>query len=119
MGPNREGAASEMAVYAATVDRMDQSIGRPDAALKPLGQVDDRLILFLSDKGGCADTWCCACPAVICGPAAATDNLAGPEVFQCYRSLRVLDAVIDSFSGCGGLVLGLRTARCTMNVAWF
>ena len=44
-----------MAVYAAMVDRMDQSIGRLVDALKRLGQFDDTLILFLSDTGGCAE----------------------------------------------------------------
>ncbi|MFZ1681860.1 MAG: arylsulfatase [Rhizobiaceae bacterium] len=47
--------ASRMAVYAAMVDRMDQSIGRMVATLKRLGQFDNTLILFLSDNGGCAE----------------------------------------------------------------
>ena len=47
--------ASRMAVYAAMVDRMDQSIGRVLKALKRLGQYDDTLIMFLSDNGGCAE----------------------------------------------------------------
>lgn len=47
--------ASRMAVYAAMVDRMDQSIGRMVATLKRLGQYENTLILFLSDNGGCAE----------------------------------------------------------------
>ena len=47
--------ASRMAVYAAMIDRMDQSIGRLLAALTRLGQHDDTLVLFLSDNGGCAE----------------------------------------------------------------
>ncbi|MCB1377425.1 MAG: arylsulfatase [Alphaproteobacteria bacterium] len=47
--------ASRMAVYAAMIDRMDQSIGRVVATLKRLGQFEDTLILFLSDNGGCAE----------------------------------------------------------------
>lgn len=47
--------ASRMAVYAAMVDRMDQSIGRVVETLKRLGQYDNTLILFLSDNGGCAE----------------------------------------------------------------
>ncbi len=47
--------ANRMAVYAAMVDRMDQSIGRLLAALRRLGKYDDTLILFLSDNGGCAE----------------------------------------------------------------
>ena len=52
---HRDWEASRMAVYAAMVDRMDQSIGRVLQALKRLGQHDDTLILFLSDNGGCAE----------------------------------------------------------------
>ncbi|MGE4250802.1 MAG: arylsulfatase [Parvibaculaceae bacterium] len=47
--------ADRMAVYAAMIDRMDQSIGRVLHALRRLGQSDDTLILFLSDNGGCAE----------------------------------------------------------------
>ena len=52
---HRDWEASRMAVYAAMVDRMDQSIGRVLAALKRLGQHDNTLVLFLSDNGGCAE----------------------------------------------------------------
>lgn len=45
----------KMAVYAAMVDRMDQNIGRLLAKLEDLGELDDTLILFLSDNGGCAE----------------------------------------------------------------
>ncbi len=47
--------ASKMATYAAMVDRMDQSIGTLVSALRRLEQLDDTLILFLSDNGGCAE----------------------------------------------------------------
>ena len=52
---SRDWEASKMAAYAAMIDRMDQSIGRLLAALERLGQLDDSLILFLSDNGGCAE----------------------------------------------------------------
>lgn len=42
-----------MAVYAAMVDRMDQNIGRLLKALEETGDLDNTLILFLSDNGGC------------------------------------------------------------------
>ena len=51
----RHWEASRMAVYAAMVDRMDQSIGRVLAALERLGQHDNTLVMFLSDNGGCAE----------------------------------------------------------------
>ena len=44
-----------MEVYAAQIDRMDQGIGRIVAALQQTGQLDNTLIVFLSDNGGCAE----------------------------------------------------------------
>jgi len=44
-----------MEVYAAMVDNMDQGIGRIVAELKKHGQLDNTLILFLEDNGGCAE----------------------------------------------------------------
>lgn len=47
--------AARMAAYAAMIDRLDQNIGRVTSRLKELGILDDTLILFLSDNGGCAE----------------------------------------------------------------
>ncbi|MEM7032022.1 MAG: arylsulfatase [Chloroflexota bacterium] len=47
--------AHRMAVYAAMIDRMDQSIGRLLDTLRRLDQYENTLILFLSDNGGCAE----------------------------------------------------------------
>jgi arylsulfatase len=44
-----------MEVYAAMVDRMDQGVGRIVAELKKGGQLDNTLLLFLQDNGGCAE----------------------------------------------------------------
>ncbi|RYG80708.1 MAG: arylsulfatase, partial [Alphaproteobacteria bacterium] len=44
-----------MATYAATVDIMDQNIGRVVDHLKKTGQMDNTIIFFLSDNGGCAE----------------------------------------------------------------
>jgi arylsulfatase A-like enzyme len=44
-----------MEVYAAMVDRMDQGIGRIVAELQRTGQLDNTLLLFLQDNGGCAE----------------------------------------------------------------
>jgi len=44
-----------MAVYAAQIDGVDQGIGRIVAALKKAGRLDNTLILFLADNGGCAE----------------------------------------------------------------
>jgi arylsulfatase A-like enzyme len=44
-----------MEVYAAQVDRMDQGIGRIVDALARTGQLDNTVIIFLSDNGACAE----------------------------------------------------------------
>ncbi len=44
-----------MEVYAAMVDRMDAGIGKIVRALKQKGQLDNTLIFFLQDNGGCAE----------------------------------------------------------------
>lgn len=52
---NRAWHERRMEVYAAMVERMDQNIGRMVKALEEKGQLDNTLILFLSDNGGCAE----------------------------------------------------------------
>ncbi len=55
----RADLARRMAIFAAMVDRMDQNIGRVIADLEKNGDLDNTLILFLSDNGACAewDPW--------------------------------------------------------------
>jgi arylsulfatase len=47
--------AAGMEVYAAMIDRMDQGVGKIVAELKRTGQLDNTLILYLQDNGGCAE----------------------------------------------------------------
>jgi len=49
--PDKEWDAMAMSVHAAMVDRMDQGIGRIISALQESGQIENTLILFLSDNG--------------------------------------------------------------------
>lgn len=49
--PDKAWDARAMAVHAAMIDRMDQGIGRMINALRQTGQLDNTLILFLSDNG--------------------------------------------------------------------
>ncbi len=49
--PDKDWDAMAMAVHAAMIDRMDQGIGRIIKALKENGQLDNTLIVFLSDNG--------------------------------------------------------------------
>ena len=51
----KEEMALRMAIYAAQIDRVDQGVGRIVAALERTGKLDDTLILFLADNGGCAE----------------------------------------------------------------
>lgn len=46
---------ARMAVYAAQIDRMDQGIGQIIQTLQDNGELDNTLIIFLSDNGGCAE----------------------------------------------------------------
>ena len=72
-----------MAVYAAMIDCVDQSVGRMVAGLKERGMLDNTLILFLSDNGGNAES----------GPRGITQGepLGGPDsrVFlgMCWATL--------------------------------
>jgi arylsulfatase len=52
---NREWLLRCMEVYAAQIDRMDQGIGRIIAAMEETGQLDNTLVIFLSDNGACAE----------------------------------------------------------------
>lgn len=53
----REELDYRMAVYAAMVDRMDQNIGRVINWLEEHNKLDNTLLLFLSDNGGCAEPY--------------------------------------------------------------
>ena len=55
--PDAEWDARAMAVHAAMVDRMDQGIGQVIKALEETGQLDNTLILFMSDNG-CSNELC-------------------------------------------------------------
>jgi arylsulfatase len=52
---HREWEIRCMEVYAAMVDRMDQGIARLVGELKRRSQLDNTLIFFLQDNGGCAE----------------------------------------------------------------
>jgi len=52
---HQEWEARCMEVYAAMIDNMDQGIGRIIAELKRQGSLDNTLVMFLQDNGGCAE----------------------------------------------------------------
>ena len=45
-----------MEVYAAMIECMDRGIGRVVSAIRDLGKLDNTLILFLADNGGCHES---------------------------------------------------------------
>ncbi|MCY3487239.1 MAG: arylsulfatase [Bacteroidetes bacterium] len=53
---DRKDWALRMSVYAAMVDRMDQGIGRVIDQLRSMDALDNTLVIFLSDNGGCAES---------------------------------------------------------------
>lgn len=53
--PNKTWESRQMEVHAAMVDRVDQGIGRIIAKLRETGQLDNTLIIFLSDNGASAE----------------------------------------------------------------
>jgi arylsulfatase len=55
--PDRKFDAATMATHAAMVDRMDQNIGRLITRLKEQGQLDNTLLLFLSDNGASPESY--------------------------------------------------------------
>lgn len=52
---DRDDWSRKMSVYAAQIDRMDQNIGRVMQALRRLRQMEETLVIFFSDNGGCAE----------------------------------------------------------------
>jgi arylsulfatase len=53
--PNKEEWDQKMTAYAAMVTRMDKGIGQIVAKLRATDQLDNTLIMFLSDNGACAE----------------------------------------------------------------
>jgi len=80
-----------MAVYAAMVDRMDRNIGRVVDDLRENGQLENTLVLFLSDNGACAewDPWGfdgASGPRNVLHSGAELDRMGGPGTYHSYGS---------------------------------
>ncbi|QOD61583.1 arylsulfatase [Polaribacter haliotis] len=67
-----------MAIYAAQIDCMDQGIGRIISTLKKHNQLDNTLILFLSDNGGCLQP-------ISRGESKELADLGTEKSFESYR----------------------------------
>ena len=103
----RKDLARRMAVYAGMVGGMDRNIGRLIDSLRAAGELDNTLILFLSDNGACAE-WepygfdlpiitdpqpgiginqgTQAAPNILRRTAAELDELGGPKSSISYGS---------------------------------
>ena len=87
----RKDLARRMAVFAAMVEIMDRSIGRVVDDLRKNGELDNTLILFLSDNGACAewDPWgfdTSSGPDNILHQGAELDKMGQPGTYHSYGS---------------------------------
>ena len=94
--PNKAWQERRMEVYAAMVDRMDQNIGRLLQTLEQQNKLDNTLILFLSDNGGCAEELSPTAPRPLHIPEKTRDGRpllrgnrtellpGGPDTYQSY-----------------------------------
>jgi arylsulfatase len=87
----RADLARRMAIFAAMVDRMDQNIGRVIEDLRKNNELDNTLVLFLSDNGACAE-WDPMGFDENSGPkntlhtGAGLDSMGGPGSYLSYGS---------------------------------
>ncbi len=87
----RADLARRMAVFAGMVDRMDQNVGRVVADLRAHGQLDNTLLVFLSDNGACAewDPWGFdgrSGPNNVLHRGAELERMGGPGTYHSYGS---------------------------------
>lgn len=81
-------ASRDMEIYAAMVDRLDKGVGRVLEALRATGELDNTVILFLSDNGAeamdIAGTKTAGIGAIAKGADNRPDNIGGPGSFVSY-----------------------------------
>ncbi len=87
----RADLARRMAIFAAAIECMDRNIGRVIDDLKQHGQLDNTLILFLSDNGACAE-WDpfgfdgASGPKNVLYQGAELERMGGPTTYHSYGS---------------------------------
>ena len=87
----RADLARRMAIYAAMVECMDRAIGRVVEDLRQNGELDNTLIIFLSDNGACAE-WDpfgfdgASGPKNILHTGAELAAMGGPKTYHSYGS---------------------------------
>jgi arylsulfatase len=78
-----------MAIYAAMITRLDVNVGRVVDELRAAGQLDNTLILFMSDNGACAE-WDpygfdkSSGPDNVLHTGADLDKMGGPDSYISY-----------------------------------
>ena len=87
----RADLARRMAIFAAMIDRMDQNIGRIIDDLEKHGDLDNTLIMFLSDNGACAewDPWgfdISSGPQNVVHKGAELEKMGGPGTYHSTGS---------------------------------
>jgi arylsulfatase len=87
----RKDLARRMATFAAMVDVMDRNIGRVIDDLRSHGELDNTLVLFLSDNGACAewDPWgfdINSGPQNVLHRGEALANMGQPGTYHSYGS---------------------------------
>ncbi|MCD8482798.1 MAG: arylsulfatase [Verrucomicrobia bacterium] len=96
--------ARRMEVYAAQIDRMDQGIGRILKALAAQGQLENTLIMFLADNGGCHEE--------IAGHWA--EKLGGSLSAQAYTR----DGKAVRFGNSPNIIPGAEDTYCSYGIPW-
>jgi arylsulfatase len=87
----RKDLARRMAVYAAMIEIMDRNIGRVIDDVRRSGELDNTLVLFLSDNGACAewDPWgfdIKSGPDNILHKGAELEKMGQPGTYHSYGS---------------------------------
>ena len=87
----RKDLARRMGVFAAMVEIMDRNIGRVVDDLRQNGELDNTLVLFLSDNGACAewDPWgfdTTSGPDNVLHQGAELDKMGQPGTYHSYGS---------------------------------
>lgn len=88
-----------MAVYAAQIDRMDQGVGTVLDALEANGQLDNTVIFFLSDNGGCAEFL--AEDSRKPEPSRYNIRLPDGRPMRCGNTPRIAPGAADTFASYG------------------
>ena len=97
---NRTWESRKMEVYASQVHQMDQNIGKILATLKNNGMLENTLIFFLSDNGGCAEELGESWKGFLKKLSGKTIADNGDSIIFC-NTLKVIPGGENSFQSCG------------------